>query len=264
MKRFLLMLMTIILMTLVACNTSTPEAVTSMDVTESGENKEETSKPGEESSQDQPEEEGSETTPASGEPKSESKTSEKGSSDEFSEQMGEPMPSIDIGIDLSTNTFGMNGVFTGDSNNQVIQTLGEPIEKMDNERYDYTFIDAWYSEKLMVVFDDLGVNYLQADSSMEDGKLLSDSFINDFPGTIYQATEEQKSLTGSLELLVFVLGESSVLAMEKYEDESTDVTRSYMVSDIHHWSFARGWDMAAFQDETQFNEIDALTALSAQ
>lgn len=252
MKKIMLLWATMILFTLAACNSNVgweepieEGSIETLEIDDSAQ--------GDSTNED---EKAPETSTAE-----EDKTEKDGfSTDEMEEQMGEAMPAIDIHIDQSTSSFGMNGVFINDSIDQVIRTLGEPQEQFDDDRYDYTFLDAWYSEKMMVVFDDVGVNYIQADTNTEDGKLLTESFINNFGGEIYQATDEQESIS----TFVFVPSEESLLVIEKYEDENTGVARSYMLAHIDHWSFARAWDMETIMNKEQFVKVDAATVIAQQ
>lgn len=185
------------------------------------------------------------------------------SSDENAPE-GEEAAAITIELAPSQESFSINGISIGDTNDRVIEVLGSPKDQPHgDERYDYTYQDARFGEKLMVVFDDLGVNFIQADTSTEQGKLLTDEFIESFPGDIYKATEEQLQLFDANSLFAYVINEESIMVVENYNTES-GMERAYLVTHIDGWAYARGWNMETFEDDTQFIKVDATTAISEQ
>ncbi|MCA1032031.1 outer membrane protein assembly factor BamE [Bacillus timonensis] len=178
---------------------------------------------------------------------------------------GEEGPSVTITIEPFTELFDVNGISIGDTREHVKEVLGEPIETYPNDaRYDYTFQDAWYSEKLIVVFDDLGITNIEVSTATEKGILLTEDFIQTFSGDIYQATEQLAIESDMLSLFAYVLNSDSILVIGKYEDENGQLQRSYMIAPDYAWTFARGWDMETFNDESQFQKVDAQTAIEGQ
>lgn len=180
-------------------------------------------------------------------------------------QEGEEMASITIDLESLTGSFDVNGVFIGDTVERVVEVLGEPLEKpFGDERYEYSFQDAWYGEQMMIVFDNVGVAYIQANTTTEKGKLLTNHFIQQFPGTIYQATEELTQDFKVLSILVFVINADSILIVEKYEDEISMVARSYLVAPDYSWDYSRGWNIETFNDVSKFRIVDSTTAIANQ
>ncbi len=170
-----------------------------------------------------------------------------------------------IDIELFSNGFDVNGAFIGDTLEKVVSMFGEPKEKsFGDERYDYSFEEALFGEKLMVVFGNKYVDYIQCDTNTEEGKLLSDSFIEVFPGNIYKATEDHANQIGVLSSLVFVYNEDSILIAEKREDSEFGVKRAYMLSLVYNWNVSRGWNLGAFTNEKLFTKIDNAAAIKEQ
>ncbi|MCF6139648.1 hypothetical protein [Pseudalkalibacillus berkeleyi] len=192
-----------------------------------------------------------------------SDTEEDTTSDENAQE-DKKASAITIELAPSQESFNINGISMGDTSDQVIEVLGSPKEKPHgDERYDYTFQDATYGEKLMVVFDDVGVNFIQADTSTKQGKLLTDEFIESFPGDIYKATEDQLQLFDANSLFAYVINEDSIMVVENYNSDN-GMARAYMITHIGGWAYARGWSMETFKDDTQFIKVDATTAISEQ
>lgn len=178
---------------------------------------------------------------------------------------GSTEPFVSIAYESYLETIGVNGIYTDDSIERVASVLGEPLEKpFGDSRYDYSYDDTEYSEKLMVVFADYGVKYIQATTTSEDGKLLSDDFLEEFQGNVYRATEEIAQGMGMLSSFVFVANEDSVLVVEKRLDDNGEVNRAYMVQSIYDWNASRAWDAEIFEDENKFVEVDGQTAIDGQ
>jgi hypothetical protein len=180
-------------------------------------------------------------------------------------QEGVERASIIIALEPFTESFDVNGVFIGDTVDHVVEVLGEVLDKpYGDERFDYYFQDASYDEKLMVVFDDLGVVYIQADSSTEEGVLLTDEYFEHFTGKIYKATDEVAKDFSAISIYVYFVNAESILVVEKYEDENTGVGRTYMIAPEYNWLYSRGWDIKLFEDENKFIQVDTITAIAEQ
>jgi hypothetical protein len=61
--------------------------------------------------------------------------------------------------------------------------------------------------------------------------------------------------------LIKICKKDSILVIVKSSDEQYDVKRSYIVT---RWTWARGWEMAMFDDESLFTKVDADTAIAEQ
>lgn len=186
-------------------------------------------------------------------------------------QEGEEGVSVYVDFEPYTESFSVNGIVVGDTKEHVIEMLGEPDKKYDGDvRFDYTFQDAWFGETLSFDLDDLGVNYIQADTITEKGKLIEEAFMEsydqDINGQIYKAKDQMLKDFDETAIAMFVyfVHEDSILVLLKSSDEQYDVKRSYMVTHIDHWTWARGWDMEMFKDESLFTKVDADTAIAEQ
>jgi hypothetical protein len=159
----------------------------------------------------------------------------------------------------------VNGIYAEDSIERVASVLGEPLEKpFGASRYDYSYGEDEHSEELMVVFADYGVKYIQATTVAEDGKLLSDDFLEEFQGKVYRATEEQAQENGVISSFVFLANDDSVLIVEKRLDDNGKVNRAYMVQSIYDWNVSRAWDAEIFADGNKFVEVDGQAAIDGQ
>ncbi len=173
--------------------------------------------------------------------------------------------SVSIAYEPYIEIIGVNGIYTGDAPERVASVLGEPLEKpFGDSRYDYSYVDSEYSKKLMVVFVNYGVKYIQVTTTKEDGKLLSDDFLDEFQGKVYSATEELSQEMSVLSSFVFVANDDSVLVVEKRLDENGEVNRAYMVQSIYDWNATRGWRAETFADENKFLEVDGQVAIEEQ
>ncbi|MGM7703810.1 hypothetical protein ACSVDE_19045 [Pseudalkalibacillus sp. Hm43] len=186
-------------------------------------------------------------------------------------QEGEEAASVYIDFEPYTESFSVNGILVGDTKEHVVETLGEPFKRYEGDvRWDYTFQDAWYGETLSFDFDDLGVNYIQVDTITEKGRILEDAFIQSFDqdnnGQIYKATDQflKDFDESALSLFVFFVHDDSILVGLKNADAQHHVSRTYMVTHIDHWAWARGWNMEIFQDETLFTKVNADIAIADQ
>ncbi len=178
---------------------------------------------------------------------------------------GSTGPFVSIAYESYVETIGVNGIYTEDAPERVASVLGEPLEKpFGDSRYDYSYGDAAYSEKLMVVFADYGVKYIQATTTTEDGKLLSYDFLEEFQGKVYRATEELAQKMGVLSSFVFLANDDSVLIVEKRLDDNGEANRSYMVQSIYDWNASRAWSFETFADGNKFTEVDGPTAIEEQ
>jgi outer membrane protein assembly factor BamE (lipoprotein component of BamABCDE complex) len=171
---------------------------------------------------------------------------------------------IFIAFEPYTESFAVNGIFLGDTAEHVIEILGEPTKRFGNERYDYHFQDALYGENMMVVFDDISTTYIQANTSTEDGKLLTKQFIENFPGNIYVATKEFAKHYNAQSISVYLVNANSILIIEKHTDENAGISRTYMFAPDYSFSYARGWDMSTFEDVNKFTKVDSATAIKVQ
>ena len=174
-------------------------------------------------------------------------------------------PAIAIAYESYVETIGVNGIYTGDAPERVASVLGEPLEKpFGDTRYDYDYEDGAYEEKIMVVFADYGVKYIQATTKTENGKLLSEDFLDEFQGGVYRAREELALEMDLLSSLAFVANDDSVLVVEKRIDDSGEINRAYMVQSIYDWTVSRGWNNELFADENKFIKVDGLRAIEDQ
>lgn len=149
------------------------------------------------------------------------------------------------------NTMTMSGIQLGDSEEKVEEALGAPVKTYEGGRVDYGLKGA----NVMIVFGDLGVNYVQLTQTEGLEPLLTNDFIHSFKA-IYEATDNVKNQLNAQDSFVLVDDSNAVLVVEKRDNQWT-----YMFAPDYSWMHSRSWSKETFLDENKFIKMDSETMM---
>jgi predicted small lipoprotein YifL len=169
------------------------------------------------------------------------------------EETEEPTLSVILSYDEAHHTITVNDVKLGDTEENVQEILGEPINIDYDEAFaihTYHFFEAWFSETLTLIYEQEVLVEIVTSTS-KDGNLITKDFIKKFPGDIYMATSAVTNYEGVKERFALVLTEDVVIIADRKKVDGE--TRNYFyITSAYNFGMNESTSLEYFTNKDYF------------